>query len=308
MAVNERVHDSGGDKMVPPIVIGAHPKRDDSSPLELGVMLSRVTGAPLHVVGSFWFDSTPGRTAEAEYGRALEGKIRRAADRVLGAGELDAPVDIRVTCGSPAHALQETASERDAGMIVVGSTHRGKFGRIATGTTADHVLDGAPCPVAVAPSGLGADWGGAGQVGVAFVDTPGGWSALRAGAAIARRMDSRLVAYTVTDTQTDESDRRRAAETVERAIAELASDLDGEARMLAGGAPALIEASRELDVLVRGSRTQGGLRRPLARELPGRLAGDIACPLVVVRPGNEQPLVSLFASEAVNGHSAALHA
>ena len=293
--------------MVPPIVIGAHPKRDDSSPLELGVNLSRLTGAPLHVVGSFWFDSTPGRTAEADFGRALEDKVRRAMDRTLGGGELDAPVDVRVTCGSPAHALQKTAADVDAGMIVVGSTHRGAVGRIATGTTAGHVLDGASCPVVVAPRGLGDTWGEAGQVGVAFVDTPGGWSALRAGAAIARRMGSQLVAYTVTDAHTDDSDRRRAQGTVERAIAELAGDLDGEARMLQGGAPALIEASRGLDFLIRGCRTSGGLRRPLARELPGRLASNVACPLLVVKPGSEQPLVSLFAAEA-GDERRALHA
>jgi nucleotide-binding universal stress UspA family protein len=193
-------------------------------------------------------------------------------------------------------------------MIVVGSTHRGALGRIATGTTADRVLDGAACPVVVAPKGLGETWGGAGQVGVAFVDTPGGWSALRAGAAIARRMDSRLVAYTVTDPQTQDRDRGRAQESVERAIAELAGDLDGEARMLEEGAPALIEASRGLDFLVRGCRSAGGLRSPLARELPGRLARDVACPLVAVSVRNEQQLVSLFAAEAVDERSAALHA
>ncbi|CAA9488133.1 MAG: hypothetical protein AVDCRST_MAG38-2462 [uncultured Solirubrobacteraceae bacterium] len=284
--------------MVRPIVIGAHPKRDDRSPLELGVTLSRLTGAPLQVVGSYWFDSTPGRTAQIDYGRELERKVRHAVARVLGAGDLDSPVDVRVTCGSPAHALQQTATELGAGMIVVGSTHRGAFGRMATGTTAERVLDGAPCPVAVAPSGLDRTWGQAGEVGVAFVDTPGGWSALRAGAAMARGMGAQLAVYTVTDAQTDDSDQRRAEDTLERAIAEVAGDLGGEARILEGGAPALIKASKSLDLLVRGCRSPGVLRRPLSRELPGKLAGQLGCPLVVVGPGKELPLVSMFDAEA----------
>jgi len=292
--------------MVPPIVIGAHPKRDDSAPLELGVMLSRLTGAPLHVVGTFWFDSTPHRTAPDDYEQALRLKVSRAVDHVLGDAGIDTPVDVRVTCGSPAHALHETASEVGAGMIVVGSTHRGTLGRIATGTTADRVLDGAPCPVAVAPSGFRQAQGPDGSVGVAFVDTPGGRSALAAGAAIARRTGASLIAYTVTDASTHQEDRTRAEAAVERAIAECADDLDCEARVLTGGAAALIEESRRLDFLVRGCRGPGHMLRPLAREVPSRLASGIECPLVIVGPGREQPLVSLFGAEAVDGREAAL--
>jgi nucleotide-binding universal stress UspA family protein len=200
------------------------------------------------------------------------------------------------------------ASEAGAGMIVVGSTHRGTLGRIATGTTADRVMDGAPCPVAVAPSGFRHAQGPGGSVGVAFVDTPGGWSALAAGAAIARRTGASLIAYTVTDASTHQGDRARAEAVVERAMSECADDLDGEARVLTGGAAALIEESRGLDFLVRGCRAGGALLRPLAKEVPSRLASGVECPLIIVGPGREQPLVSLFGAEAVDGREAALSA
>lgn len=283
--------------MVAPIVIGAQPKRDDLAPLELGVMLSRLTGAPIHMVGTYWFDSTPRRTANEEYAEALRGDVARAVEQALGGEELQAPVEVHVKAGSPAYALHDIAAQVAAGVIVLGSTRRGRFGRIATGTTADRVLDGAQCPVIIAPSGFRRAWGPAATVGVAFVDTPGGWSALAAGAAMARGTGASLIAYTVTDADTDAGDRARAHTAVERALAERAHDLVCEARVLTGGAAALAAESRNLDFLVRGCRGAGPLRRPLAREVPSRLASAVECPLVVVAPGREQPLVSLFPAD-----------
>ena len=283
--------------MVGPIVIGAQPKRDDLAPLELGVMLSRLTGAPIHVIGTYWFDSTPRRTANEEYAEALRQDVGRAVEQVLGGEELEAPVEVHVKPGSPAHALQETAAQLEASLIVLGSTRRGRLGRTATGTTADRVLDGAPCPVVIAPSGFRRVWGPAPTVGVAFVDTQGGRSALAAGAAMARGTGAKLIAFTVTEADTDAGDRARAEAAVDRALAEYADDLECEARVLTGGAAALAAESRNLDFLVRGCRGGGRLRAPLAREVPSRLANAVECPFVVVAPGREQPLVSLFAGD-----------
>jgi len=282
--------------MLPAIVIGAHPKRDDSAPLELGVSLARSTGAPLAVVGTYWFDSTPQRTAGEDYSATLRDSIGRVVDEAVGETRLESPVDVHVTTGSPAHALHETAERVGAGLIVVGSTHRGRLGRIAAGTTADKVLDGAPCPVMIAPRGFRCSRAVTGRVGVAFVDTPGGWSALAAGAAIARQSAAQLIAYTVTDAGTGDRDRTRAEAAVRDAIAGVAGDLDCEARVLKGGVEGLVLESRELDFLVRGCRGTGRLLPPLAREVPARLATEVQCPVVVVPPGTEGPLVALFAS------------
>jgi nucleotide-binding universal stress UspA family protein len=292
--------------MLPPIVTGAHPKRDDSAPLELGVMLSRLTGAPLHVVGTFWFDSTPQRTAAADHADSLKRGIRQVVERAIGDAPLDVPAEVHVSPGSPAHALREAAEELSAGTIVVGSTHRGKLGRIATGTTAGRVLDGAPCPVIIAPRAFSCGRTSTEKVGVAFVDTPGGRSALSAGAAIARRSGSRLIAYTVTDADTHADDRRRAEAAVERALAEAADGVDCEARVLRGGVEALIFETRELDFLLRGCRSEGRLLRPLAREVPNQLASDAACPVVVVPPGREHRFLSLFGAGDSAGREAAL--
>ena len=292
--------------MLPPIVIGAHPKRDDSAPLELGVKLARLTGAPLYVVGTYWFDSTPQRTGSADYAESLKAGIRRVVAAAVGDTELDAPVEVHVTAGSPAHVLQEKATEVGAGLIVVGSTNRGKLGRIATSTTADRVLDGAPCPVVIAPRGFKCARPTTRKVGVAFVDTAGGWSALSAGAAIARSTDAQLIAYTVTDADTHAGDRARAEDVVRRAIAERAGDVDAEARLLKDGAEALIYESRDLDFLLRGCQSTGRRLAPLAREVPSKLASAAECPLLIVPPGREQRLLSLFGADESAGVGPAL--
>ena len=54
---------------------------------------------------------------------------------------------------SPSHGLHALAEQEDADLIVVGSTHTGRAGRVLPGSTAERLLHGAPCPVAVAPNG-----------------------------------------------------------------------------------------------------------------------------------------------------------
>jgi nucleotide-binding universal stress UspA family protein len=286
--------------MVPPIVIGAHPKRHEPEPIELGLMLSRLTHAPIDVVSTFWFDATPQRTASDDYSQTLRDEVQQALEHSVGDPNRAArEVRIHVGFGPAKYALHETASRVGAGLIVLGSTHRGAVGRIAMGSLTDRVLGGAPCPVAVGPRGYSDKVVAPQRDGVAFVDTPGGWAALRAGAAMARHTGASLIAYTVIDPHTHETDRHGAEAAVERAIAEHAHDIHSEACVLTdGGVEALVSESHGLDFLVRGSRGHGPVRRPLAFGLPSKLARQVACPLVVVPPGVDQRLVALFAAPA----------
>ena len=54
---------------------------------------------------------------------------------------------------SAARALHETSEAEDAGLLVVGSTRRGSVGRVLPGSTADRLMHGAPCPIAIVPPG-----------------------------------------------------------------------------------------------------------------------------------------------------------
>jgi nucleotide-binding universal stress UspA family protein len=286
--------------MVPPIVIGAHPKRHEPEPIELGLMLSRLSHAPIDVVGTFWFDATPQATASDDYSQTLRDEVHHVLDKTQGdqnpgCGE----VRVHVKFGPAKYALHETASRIGAGLIVVGSPHRGALGRIALGSTTDRVVGGAPCPVAVAPRGFRDEGVAPERIGVAFVDTPGGWAALRVGAAIARRTGAGLVAYTVIKQHTRDAGRGRAEEALDRAIAEHAGDLHFEALLLTnGGVDALASDSHDLDLLVRGVRDHGPVHAPLASGRPSNLARQVACPFVVVPPGLDQPLIALFGAHA----------
>ena len=68
--------------IIRPIVVGVNPKRDEREAVEFAVMISRMTGAPLEVVATSWFDSTPGRTLRKDFEADF---ARRFAD-VLGDG------------------------------------------------------------------------------------------------------------------------------------------------------------------------------------------------------------------------------
>ena len=80
------------------------------------------------------------------------------------AGALDAarrelePEGTAVACRelpgtSAAHALHELSETEDAGLLVVGSTRRGAVGRVLPGSTAQRLMHGAPCPLAIVPAG-----------------------------------------------------------------------------------------------------------------------------------------------------------
>jgi nucleotide-binding universal stress UspA family protein len=292
--------------MGPPIVIAVHPKHPEPEPIALGVMLAHLTHAPIDVVSTFWFDPTPQRTAVDDYGQAVRDAVQQALDAVGDPPRTSGELRVHVISGSAPDAVHERASRVGAGVIVIGSTHRGAIGRIV-GNTADRVLDRVRCPVAVAPRGFRGKVVAPERVGVAFVDTPGGHAALRVGAVIARHTDASLIAYTVVESHPHPTARAHAELAVERAIAEHAHDIRSEACVLVdGGVATLLDESRGLDFLVQGSRGQGPVPTPLAFGLPSKLARRVACPFVVVPPGRDQPLVALFGAHAGAGRQTAV--
>jgi len=55
---------------------------------------------------------------------------------------------------SVVRGLHEVAREQEAEMLVLGSSHHSIAGRVLLGGTIDRLINGAPCPVAVAPPGF----------------------------------------------------------------------------------------------------------------------------------------------------------
>jgi hypothetical protein len=57
------------------------PKRHAPEPIELGLMFSRLSHAPIDVVGTFWFDATPQATASNDYSQTLGDQVHQAQER-----------------------------------------------------------------------------------------------------------------------------------------------------------------------------------------------------------------------------------
>lgn len=195
---------------------------------------------------------------------------------------------------SPAHALHDQAAEDHADLLVIGSSHRGRLGRLLVGDVGTSVLLDAPCPVAIAPKRLrDADWAPR-RIGVAYDGSAGSLAAVRDGEALAAQHDATLVICTAWETPLVDAaaytedlmriaadSEQRGLEVLEQAAPEAAVEV--ERRLLHGRAvPALAEFTQHLDLLLLGSRGWGSTGRVVLGGTAHHLTRRAACPLVVL--------------------------
>ena len=293
----------------PPIVVGVDPLRHDPEAAVLGALLARATGAPVIAVAAYVHEVT----VRFEGGHAYEQELRGTALARLSAIEpAFHGVDLEtaaVSGASAARVLHDCAEERGAGLLVVGSTHHGITGRISLGSTADRLLHGAPCPIAVAPLGFAERMRGIDRIGAAFVDSEEGYEALRAAAALAAACDAELhaatavspIAWSATSLVQPYDVEAHLTETRERAATRLRSALGGlhprvpsEFEVLVNNpVTALEQLSNDVDLLVCGSRGYGPLGSVLLGGVSRRLIHRAACPVIVVPRGTQRELEAL---------------
>jgi nucleotide-binding universal stress UspA family protein len=226
----------------------------------------------------------------------------RAASAVLDGAravlkDLPGPVDYRtVASTSASHGLHDLAEELDAQAIVVGSGKSAPPARLFAGSTAERLLAGAGCAIVVAPAGLTTPPGSLDRIGVAFIDTPDGHSALQTAAAIAEATRSPLRLYTVvTDNDTTlppliGQDTERAFQSLAREgyeaalAAAIASvpDVDADYRILVGNVVDVLAEVDDVDVLFCGSRGYGPARRVLLGGVSTKLLRRARRPIAVV--------------------------
>jgi nucleotide-binding universal stress UspA family protein len=309
--------------MSKPIIVGYDPVTSDRAPVNFAVAAARFTGAPLLVASAC---AVPGDRPDA--GRQDEELPPDASDALAEVRRELEPEGIPVDCReigntSAARALHEASEAEDAGLLVIGSTRRGPVGRVLPGSTAQRLMHGAPCPIAIVPPGWEAG-AGLNTIGVAYVDSEEGREALRGGHALASRAGATLRVLTAikpglamygrTEARTAEQ-RGKDFDEVEgelRVSAEESLRRDIEA--LAGGVPVetdafvedpadvLIRVSENLDLLVCGSRGYGPLRAVLLGGVSRRLTAEAQCPVIVVPRGVEASLDGLL--EATPGAGA----
>lgn len=209
------------------------------------------------------------------------------------------------SAGWPIHALHQLATYESADLIVFGAASQGTPGALHV-SLMERMIHGAPCAVALAPSG----YGGAGaravrRVGVGFCDT----EEARAAVGMARELaeglggelevvaaaglDPALASYAfsaplLADTQSEIE--AEVAEQAERAAAQLLDGIPVHTRTTSGSpSEVLIERSKELDLLVLGSRAYGPLRHALLGSVSATVMRGAACPVLVLPRGARLP-------------------
>lgn len=301
--------------MSKPILVGFDPITADPTPVRFAVAAARFTGAPLSVLSVSAREGAPAAELDLDLCGDASGVLGRMETELAAEG---IAVECRQLAGTTtARALHAAAEAQDAGLIVVGSTRRGAAGRILPGSTADRLLHGAPCPVAVVPH----EWAARGElqtIGVAHVDTEEGREALRGAHALARGAGAALRAisvmkvspwwYVETEPGTPvstpkpmeqvEGEHRVLVEAaLRRDVAELGSGVETEADVLIGDpADVLIALSANLDLLVMGSRGYGPLKAVLLGGVSRRVAAEAHCPVIVLPRGVRAPLQELLAA------------
>ncbi|HEY8466257.1 MAG TPA: universal stress protein [Solirubrobacterales bacterium] len=279
------------------ILVGYDGRENGDDALRFARELAAIEGAQLHVVAAL--DYAPLPIAVDAYERALEehfDEIFERAAQVLG----ETPFERRpVSDGSPARALNDRAEHEEADLIVVGSTHRGRLGRVYPGSVADRLLNGAPCPVVVVPRGYAPERPGLGLVGVGYDGSPESRTALASARHFAKALDAELELIGVvppipsvppvwagTAADVEVAMRERLEEALARAAEEIDCEFEVSTALLEGDpAAALAARGVELDLLVLGSRGYGPIRRALLGSVSAAVARTAPCPVLVIPRG-----------------------
>jgi nucleotide-binding universal stress UspA family protein len=223
---------------------------------------------------------------------------------MLGEALDAAPRSVYVEARSPARGLLRAAEQHAADAIVVGTSHRSRVGRVFPGGTAERLLAGALCPVAIARRRYAEREHGSTLVGCAFDGSPESraalaWTKRLAGDGMTIRLlsaeeplirASAIVGTGVTmDNVNDERYRELSREVAdaERELREYGFRVEVmlvEARTV----PLLEQQSGELDLLVVGCHSFGPVRAVLFGSVSNTLVRTAACPLVVVPRGRDR--------------------
>lgn len=201
---------------------------------------------------------------------------------------VDAELEV---CGAAtvSSGLHELAKDRDADLIVIGSSHRGPLGRILNGDDARATLHGAPCPVAIAPGGYAKRATAITQIGFGFDGSPESARAMAMAAELAARHGGHLKAMSVVAwppypggaASIDEPSAVTKQRVHDQLQTVAASEQIEEEVEYGDTDTALAHFSHELDLLIVGSRGQGLLARLLNGSTSDYLARHAYCPLLV---------------------------
>jgi nucleotide-binding universal stress UspA family protein len=277
------------------IIVGLDGRDGGRDALALAAQLAGTLGSELVAVHAYHYEYF----VSAGVDGALEAQLHQGALEQVE-GEL-ARAGVRATAvavpdGSPARALHLAATRHHGDLIVVGSAHRGRLGRVLAGDVTAGTLHGSPCPVLVAPAGYAGKEQAQATIGVGFDASRESRAAAAFAHDLARALGARLRVIEVVEpgvpggpfpayqpdwTEHARMQRETAQERVDALVAELGEIASGT---LAFGDPAIELAyeGNRLDLLVVGSRDYGPIRRLVLGSTSSKLVHQAPCPVLVL--------------------------
>ena len=270
--------------MSAPVLAQYDPERPQLGPLRFAATVAAVMAAPLVIGAACAGEDVVDPLADVQMGEGLpRNDPRPALEAVVHELGIDGErVDTAALGATSApRALHLAAVELGAGLLVVPS-----------GTTAERLLDGAPCAVAVVPTETGDEDDDDGEddaepgvafaaIGVGLVETPEAGAAARGAELLARRAGARLRVLCAVRPGNAELHRRveESASAMLSAEPGVPIDIDVDDR---DPCDLLVGASSEVDVLVCGSRCYGPHPATIRGGVTRCVTAEAACPVIVM--------------------------
>jgi nucleotide-binding universal stress UspA family protein len=218
---------------------------------------------------------------------------REEAEQLLArerdAASLDATL-VPLLAPAVGRGLHVLAGQRNADLIVVGSSRRGRIGRLLIGDDARGALNRSHCPVGIAPHGYEATAARFSTIGVGYDGSPESEQALAAARALAVPAGARVRAMAVVSMQSipyGEPVKEHWPEAARRLMDPELRRQNGleevEGDVSYGQPGTQLERFAEgLDLLAVGSRSYGPVGRLLIGSTSNYLARHASCPLLVL--------------------------
>ena len=253
------------------------------------IALARQLAAPeatftlAHVCAPF-----PGRGA-VELLQIERAEAQQMLERERELAEIDAQLVVRGP-RSVGRGLHELAEITEADLLVVGPTRHAMTGRLLMGDDCHAALDGSPCAIGIPPLGYAPAPHGLHRLGVGFDGSPESEGALRVARELAAMYAGTIKAIRVVSLQEVREDKPIPAdwpggidELIEGHSEELAQ-LDAVEGVVTYGGPReeLVQAGKELDLLIVGSRGYGPIGRLFHGSVSRYLVDHATCPLLVL--------------------------
>jgi nucleotide-binding universal stress UspA family protein len=277
----ELAETSEGTRTFRRILVGFNERPASRDAIALGRALAEPSGADLIVasVRAYW----PELLGPDGYRRAVaedEAWLAREATKAIGTASFSTHA---IAGGPESGGLKEIAVAEGADLIVVGSTHRGRIGRVMPGSFGERLLDNAPCAVAVAPLGLAERGLELGTVAVAYDGSREAGVALRLGYRLAEQGRATLLVLGAVDSNPEQLDEARMQRHLDRAERAAPGTVWIRTRLLHGPPDHVLpKAAEEADLLLLGSRGHyGRARRLFMGSVATQVARQAPCPTLI---------------------------